>query len=170
MKRYLVTIDSSEYSIDIDYRSESYHVTVNGKDYNCEVSKLGESRSLMLLNNLAYEVDVHSGGYESRRVAFMRGMEIPADVEDYNLAQMRKAAGVKIGEKLEKVLKALMPGLVLKVQVKVGDSVVKGQPLFVVEAMKMENVIKAQSDAKIKAVHIKSGMSVEKGDKLLEFA
>jgi biotin carboxyl carrier protein len=170
MKRYLVTIDATEYTIDIDYHSERYNVMVNGKPFECDVSRLGDSRSLILLNNLSYEVDVHSSGYESRKIAFMRGVEIPADVEDYNLAQMRKAAGVKIGEKTERILKAQMPGLVVKLHVSQGDSVVKGQPLFVVEAMKMENVIKAQSDGVVKTVHIKNGISIEKGDKLLEFA
>ena len=99
----------------------------------------------------------------------MKGMEIPVSIEDYNLAKLRKRAGMKSGASVDKVLKAAMPGIVLDVKVKIGDKVKKGQPLLVLEAMKMENIIKAQGDGTVKAVYIKNGESVEKGNKLLEF-
>ena len=50
-----------------------------------------------------------------------------------------------------------------------GDTVSRGQPLLVIEAMKMENIIKAQGDGTIKSIHVKPGQSVEKADKMLEF-
>jgi biotin carboxyl carrier protein len=62
-----------------------------------------------------------------------------------------------------------MPGLVVEVKVAKGDSVTKGQPLLVIEAMKMENIIKAQGDGTVKEIYVEVGKSVEKAGKMLEF-
>ena len=72
------------------------------------------------------------------------------------------------GDKLD-VLKAPMPGMVLKVMVKEGDTVKKGDGLLVLEAMKMENNIKAAGDAVVKEVCIKTGDKVEKNQVLINF-
>jgi biotin carboxyl carrier protein len=60
-----------------------------------------------------------------------------------------------------------MPGMVLKVLVKEGDLVKKGEGLLVLEAMKMENLIKAPADIKISKINVKSGHTVEKNQVLL---
>jgi len=67
------------------------------------------------------------------------------------------------------VLKAPMPGLVLRVQVRPGQRVSAGAGLVVLEAMKMENELKAPAPAVIKAVRVQPGAAVEKGQVLLEF-
>ena len=67
-------------------------------------------------------------------------------------------------------LKAPMPGLVLRIFVKEGDSVNKGDNLMILEAMKMENIIKAPADAVVKTVKIQPGDKVEKAQILLLFA
>jgi propionyl-CoA carboxylase alpha chain len=53
-----------------------------------------------------------------------------------------------------------MPGAVVQVLVQPGDTVVAGQQLLVIEAMKMQNVIKAERDAVVEAVNVKAGDSV----------
>ncbi len=169
MAHYLVNIDGKEFDIELEYRSEKYFAVVNGRKVEVASYRLGESRSLLLINDQAHEVDVRSNGYDNRKTVFMKGMEIPAEIEDYNLAQLRKTSGMSSEASMTKQLKAAMPGLVVEVKVKPGDKVAKGQTLLVIEAMKMENIIKAQREATVKAVYISGGMSVEKGDKLLEF-
>jgi biotin carboxyl carrier protein len=67
-------------------------------------------------------------------------------------------------------LKAPMPGLVLTVLVKPGDSVKKNDPVLILEAMKMENVIKASGDAVVKSIAAEQGKPVEKGQLLVSFA
>lgn len=60
-----------------------------------------------------------------------------------------------------------MPGTILKVLVKVGDTVEENQPVIVLEAMKMENDIPAPVSGKVVSVETKQGDSVESGQTLL---
>lgn len=62
---------------------------------------------------------------------------------------------------------APMPGLVLKILVKAGDTVSKGAPLLILEAMKMEHQILAPSDGKIGSVNCKEGELVQPGVELV---
>ncbi len=61
-----------------------------------------------------------------------------------------------------------MPGTVLDVRVKTGDSVTKGQVLVVIEAMKMEHAVKAPTDGTVRAVHFKIGDRCGPGDVLVD--
>ena len=76
---------------------------------------------------------------------------------------LSKVSNVKMNE-----IKAPMPGLVLEVSVKIGDTVAKGDKVLILEAMKMENVLKAPGDGVVKAIHTSKGDAVEKGAILLE--
>ncbi|MBL8996007.1 MAG: acetyl-CoA carboxylase biotin carboxyl carrier protein subunit [Gemmatimonadetes bacterium] len=62
-----------------------------------------------------------------------------------------------------------MPGLIVRVEVAVGDRVVAGQGVVVMEAMKMENELRAPAAGVVRAVHVEAGAAVEKGTALVEF-
>ena len=64
-------------------------------------------------------------------------------------------------------IKSPLPGTILSVNVKVGDTVKAGQRLLVLEAMKMENNIEANKEGRIAAVKVKTGDSVMEGDVLI---
>ena len=63
---------------------------------------------------------------------------------------------------------APMPGLVVRVDVAVGDRVDAGQGVVVLEAMKMENELRAGASGVVRAVHAAPGTAVEKGTVLVE--
>jgi biotin carboxyl carrier protein len=65
-------------------------------------------------------------------------------------------------------LEAPMPGRVVHVNVAAGESVQKGQPLLVIEAMKMENVVVAPRDGRVRRVAVAAGARVAPGSPLLE--
>jgi biotin carboxyl carrier protein len=67
-------------------------------------------------------------------------------------------------------VKSPMPGKVVKVLIKVGDTVTAGQGIVVVEAMKMENELKAPRDGKVVAVPAHEGQAVEAGQTLATLA
>ena len=65
---------------------------------------------------------------------------------------------------------APMPGMVIRVNVAVGDKVQAGQGVIVMEAMKMENELRASAPGIVKAIHAEVGKSVEKGATLVELS
>ena len=68
------------------------------------------------------------------------------------------------------IISAPFPGTVVRICRKAGDSVKKGEPIVIIEAMKMENEISAPRDAEIIAIHINGGQTVEKGTALVSLA
>ena len=71
-------------------------------------------------------------------------------------------------EKDPKQILAFIPGTILKINVKAGDTVKEGELLLILEAMKMKNRILCPEDGIIKAVHVKTGIIVHKNEVLLE--
>ena len=61
-----------------------------------------------------------------------------------------------------------MPGMVVTVAAKVGQSVKKGDPLLSMEAMKMETMLTAEFDATVHAVHVRPGETIAAKDLLVE--
>ena len=74
----------------------------------------------------------------------------------------------KIPPDLSRFLLAPMPGLLVRLDVAVGDKVEAGQPLAVVEAMKMENILRSQKTATVKAIEAKQGESLAVDQVILE--
>lgn len=67
-------------------------------------------------------------------------------------------------------LSAPMPATVISVNVAAGDTVVSGQTLIVLEAMKMELPVRAPGDGRVSAVHCKPGDLVQPDVSLIDFA
>ena len=63
-----------------------------------------------------------------------------------------------------------MPGKILSLSVKAGDTVKKGQPLAVMEAMKMEHTIAAPADGVVEELMYAPGDQVAEGSELLKIA
>lgn len=169
MARYTVSVQDKEYDVTVEYRSGRFTVTLDGQELSVDHKALAGSRALMLVDHQSHEVDVRYNGSDTERIVFLSGTEIPLAIEDYNLAQLRKSAGQAVAGVAERALTAPMPGLIVDIKVVEGETVKKGQPLVVIEAMKMENILKARTDAVVKAVVVSGGQSVEKGEKILEF-
>ena len=94
----------------------------------------------------------------------VNGQNYVVDVEE--VGGVQTAAPVAGGEPV----KAPMPGNILDVKVKVGDTVKAGAVLCVLEAMKMENEIPAPKDGKVAQVVVTKGATVGAGDTLVVLA
>jgi acetyl-CoA carboxylase biotin carboxylase subunit len=78
-------------------------------------------------------------------------------------------AGIDASGELANIVTSPMPGKVIKILVKAGDKVVKGQQLLIIEAMKMENIIIAPREATIKTVQVNAGDRVDSSGILVAF-
>jgi biotin carboxyl carrier protein len=76
-------------------------------------------------------------------------------------------AGASSGVKKALRVRSQMPGKIVRIQIKEGDTVQKGAPLMVMEAMKMENEIRATHAGVIQAVKVTAGQAVETGADLV---
>ena len=82
----------------------------------------------------------------------------PLDVTQYEASASAEGA-----------VRAPLPGKIIDLRVKVGDTVSRGQPLLVLEAMKMEHTLAAPVDGTVKAVRYGVGEQVAEGAELVEF-
>ena len=125
------------------------------------------------LNNKTYEVVVEKGEaiIESEYDAMAPAAKSDAASSQQTAAPVaadtaaKPAASHATGS--GEVIKAPLPGTVSGIKVAVGDTVKKGQPLIIIEAMKMENDISAPKDGKITGVYVLKGQSVERGTELV---
>jgi biotin carboxyl carrier protein len=105
------------------------------------------------VNGVTYVVDVEEVGATASAPAVRAAAPAPAAAPAKKTAPAGKAGATAI--------KAPMPGNIMKVNVKVGDSVKKGDVLVVLEAMKMENDVCAIADGVVATVEVNQGATVE---------
>ncbi|MGM9665679.1 MAG: biotin/lipoyl-containing protein [Eubacteriales bacterium] len=116
----------------------------------------------------AYKVNVNGKVYEiTLEVIDKDDIKAPAKEEPKAQAPVAPAAPAPAGAK---TVNAPMPGNILKVNVKAGQSVKKGDVLMILEAMKMENEIMAPADAVVSSVSVSAGSTVEAGAVLCTLA
>lgn len=97
------------------------------------------------------------------------GAVIDFAVRRPELAELAKLMPVKVAPDMSKYLLCPMPGMIVSVNVEVGDEVKAGHPLAVVEAMKMENILRAEQDGVVAVVNATAGDTLAVDDIILEF-
>jgi len=98
------------------------------------------------------------------------GAEISLAVRRPRLAELAKLMPIKVAPDMSKYLLCPMPGMIVSVNVAVGDEVKAGQALAVVEAMKMENILRAEQDGVVAVVNAAAGDTLAVDEIILEFA
>ncbi|MFK7968911.1 MAG: acetyl-CoA carboxylase biotin carboxyl carrier protein subunit [Bacteroidia bacterium] len=143
---------------------------MNGEDVPAVVNKLGERLWEVRYQDKNYRVLIHDINPEESTVTLgLNGKKTTVKLRS-RLTRLLEEMGLgdALIAKIDSV-KAPMPGLVRAINVKSGDSVSKGDPLFILEAMKMENVIKSPGDGSIASIHVEEGATVEKNEIMLKF-
>ena len=149
MKNYKFTINGNNYSVDIvDIEDQVATVEVNGTPYQVELET--EIRKPVSAPKTVVKV----GGASSS----------PTPQAAPKIASVPTAAAAPSGGS---VIKSPLPGVVLDIFVKVGDTVKPGQHVLMLEAMKMENNIDADKEGVIKEICVDKNDSVMEGDLLI---
>lgn len=165
--KYFVTIDDRELEVTV----EGDRVTVDGTVVRAELTSVPGTPLKQLTidgKTLHWPMDRAADG---RWVVSPLGERWDVEVLDERARHIRQLTGTGgRGKSAENVLKAPMPGLVVRVEVEPGQAVVEGQGIVVLEAMKMENELRASAAATVAAVRVAPGAAVEKGDVLVEYS
>lgn len=145
-------------------------LTVNGTPVSAALWSKGKFQLTVELEGVTYPVLVHQFDTENKVITLsLRGQKvrIPYATEADQLLKRIGLSGMtvkKVGE-----LRAPMPGLIHSIIVSEGQTVKKGDPLLILEAMKMENVIKSPADGTVARILVQPKDSVEKNAVLISF-
>lgn len=121
-----------------------FKITIDGTEYEVEMEEIGGSQV------------VAQPAPQQQPVAPAAPVAAPVAAPQPSADQVEGTA-----------IDAPMPGTILKVLVKVGDTVEANQPLLILEAMKMENEVVASANGTVKAINVTTGQSVDSGDSLV---
>lgn len=161
--KYHVTIRSRTYVIDVDGGA----VTIDGERLEAHAAAIPGTPLLhLLLGRESWTVACQQleGGRWALGAA---GERVEVEVQDDRSKQIEALTGQGRKVVVGGVVKAPMPGLVVRVEVSEGQTVELGEGLVVVEAMKMENELRATHKGVVAAVHVTAGDRVEKGAPLV---
>lgn len=163
--KYFVTVAGEEFVVEVD----GDRVRLDGAEAEAHLVRLaGMPLRHLLLGQESHSLVLGSAGRGQWR-AERYGERWEVEVVDERTRHIRSLAGGGKRVAGPPVLKAPMPGLVVRVLVEPGARVAAGAGLLVLEAMKMENELRAVADGTVRAVLARRGQAVEKGQVLLEF-
>lgn len=160
----------------IDYIKENGEVTNIGSDVFFHGLMEGESTEISLEEGKTLIVTLIEVGKllenGTRNLTFeINGSRRTINIKDETVksGDTFKEEKIYADPKNEKEVGSSIPGKIVKVLVKEGDQIKKGDKLFIAEAMKMETNIIANVDGKIKDIFVREGDMVESGELLLAF-
>lgn len=164
--KYFVRVGARELMVDVD----GDRVTVDGNAVVAELlSTVGSPVVRLRLDGRTFELAVAGRGPNGWHV-IEGGTVHEIEAIDERTRHIRSLGGARNAGMTGGVVKAPMPGKVVRLLVALGDPVVAGQGLVVLEAMKMENELKAPGAGVVQSIGAIPGAVVEKGSVLVELA
>ncbi|MBI0581906.1 MAG: hypothetical protein JET69_02695 [Methanomassiliicoccales archaeon] len=159
-----ITVNGQEYEVVVEKNGGDYRVAIGDHVFKCIVKD-----EKVLVNGEVAPIIIEGDLEEGAKVlSDDRTMEVKLhhvrEIEHIALEEMED------GGKLESASGAVlspMPGKIMSVKVKVGDTVAANQVVCVLEAMKMENEVQTEVAGKVKEVKVKAGETVEGGQPLI---
>jgi biotin carboxyl carrier protein len=158
---YIVNIDKHEFRVDVCKAEHGYTALLDGAEKVIEVAHAEGEQLTLIVDNRPYVIV-----FDSDEQIRVNGETYAVSVLDERIQKLIKASPEKFHKK-ELAIKAVMPGLVIDVVVKEGDSVEAGDALLVVEAMKMQNEVKTPKPGVVKKILVQKGKTVNSGDELV---
>ena len=143
---------------------KTYRFKINGKDYEVAVNSIEGRNANVTVNGADYSVEMENEAPAAAPAPVQAAA--PAAVSAAPAPSAAPAAAPAASGAGKDVVSPL-PGVVISVDVKVGDAVKRGQKVAVIEAMKMENEILAENDGTVTAVHVSKGDSVLEDAKIV---
>ena len=134
---------------------KKFKYTINGTQYDVSVEPISSEQVSVTVNGETYVVD-------------MEKEKEPEQVKPVATPTVQPAASSNSRVYNDKVVKAPLPGVIIDVKVKVGDTIEAGDTVVILEAMKMNNNLTAECSGTVVAVNVQPGNSVMEDDVLVE--
>lgn len=170
--KYHVRLGSKTWEVEV----EGGRVTVGGHAHEAHVAHVPNTPLYhLLLGGQSWTIAAQGleglgEGGGPRWALGVAGERVEVEAVDDRTRQIQALTGTKHQGTGGAVLKAPMPGLVVRIEVATGQHVAAGAPLVVVEAMKMENELRASRAGIVQTIHVTPGTAVEKGAVLVTLA
>jgi biotin carboxyl carrier protein len=153
MKReFALTLDGVAYKI----VAEGNTILVNGRPFVAGLD--GEK---VLIDGAPYDVKVESGRAVVGGITYSLGVEGLAEDPSKGDTGRKMSRGASAAG--QGAVTAIMPGKIIRILTKEGDTVAAGDVVCILEAMKMENELKAPRAGVVKVLHVEPGQDVERG-------
>ena len=165
--KYFVTIGAQTLEVDV----EGTRVIVGGEALEAHLAAVPRTPlHHLLLGGESWTVAAQELEGLGRWALGVVGERVEVEVVDDRSRQIQALTGKPQPPEGSAVVRAPMPGLVVRIGVTEGQRVELGAGLVVVEAMKMENELRAPRAAVVEKVHVAPGQPVEKGAPLVTLA
>jgi biotin carboxyl carrier protein len=159
----------------------THQMRIGGREYKAEVKELTPERAVVIVDGKEYAVDLVRIGRKTITADSFRASTATVPAPTAPAAAPAAAPAVAApavapaprpapSAKGEGAITAPMPGLVVAIKVKPGDTVQAGQALLVMEAMKMENAITASYNGTVTKIYVREGDAIGEGDLLVDVA
>jgi biotin carboxyl carrier protein len=142
---------------------KKFKFKINGNEYDTEIINIDDNVVEIEVNGTPYHVEVEKEIRTTKTPKLVRTQAVPST--DIHPAAAKTAS--PSAPKGTGTIKSPLPGVILDVFVKVGDTVQMGQKLLVLEAMKMENNIEADKAGKVISILKSKGDAIMEGDVLM---
>lgn len=140
---------------------KEYKYKINGNIYNVSVGDIDDSIAQVEVNGVPYKVELEATKAPVVKVVAAKPAPAPRNATGEKVISKPSAGGAGAS------VTAPLPGVVLSIQVKVGDTVKAADTVILLEAMKMENAIHAGRDGRVASINVAAGDSVLEGTVLL---
>ncbi|HKP29056.1 MAG TPA: biotin/lipoyl-containing protein [Gemmatimonadales bacterium] len=162
--KYFVKLDGTTHEVTVD----GENVLVDGRPARAHLEMVhGTPVCHLVLDGRSHTFAVGASPAGGKWTLVDRGEQVEVEVLDERTRHIQSLVGAGKSQSGGGAVKAPMPGLVVKILVEPGATVVAGQGLVVLEAMKMENEIKSTIAAVVESVAVQPGQAVEKGTVLV---
>ena len=139
---------------------KSFKYTINGNIYKVHINSVVDDIAEVEVNGTPYKVKMEKPA-KKQMVTIKRAAQAPTTASGDPVVSRPATSSSP------SAVKSPLPGVILSVDCKVGDTVKRGQKILVLEAMKMENNINADRDGKITEIKVNKGDSVLEGADLV---
>jgi biotin carboxyl carrier protein len=164
---FVATVGGRTHTVEVTQREERYRVIVDDQVWDVDARLTAQGISSLIIDGISHVADVDD--VAGACVVDVGGETYAIQVEEQTRYIIRTRGGGLAGV-TGQTLKAPLPGKVVHVAVREGETVAAGQSLVVIEAMKMENELKATAAGTVREVRVAAGQAVNAGDVLVVIA